>query len=477
MLEECLALIEKYRMLPRGATVLCAVSGGADSVCLLHLLYRLRPRLGFQLAAAHYNHRLRGEESERDQRFVEEFVSLCCGPDRVRNPDGSVVLLPAVPLLVGGGDVAARAARDRRGLEETAREMRYAFLRQAARQTGAEVIATAHNADDNAETLLLHLMRGCGLRGLTGISPSRNGLVRPLLTTTRAQIEEYLAYHGLPHVEDSSNRSDAYTRNRIRHQVMPQLESVCPGFARRLTATAQLLEADEAYLQQLAEQTAAQAHLEGGRLTVSADALAQLPQPLAVRAVRKLIGQMTQGNDNCAAAHLEGVAALCRGEDPSAQIHLPNGLTARREYGLLVLSREGEQAPASPVPLPLPGETEFGAWHILCQEEVYEGQPHTACDFFLRREGGEPPLFLRTRETGDTLAPPGRRRKSIKKWMIEEKIPARLRACLPVIDSRGRAAAAAGLGPDRDFVPRAGEKSWHITILHQTVRFHQRTDG
>ena len=144
--------------------MLCAVSGGADSVCLLHALYRLRPRLGFSLAAAHYDHRLRGEESA-GRRFVEQFVALCCGAQRL--PDGRV--LPPVPLFLGSGDVAGQARARGTGLEETARDMRYAFLRQAAREAGADRIATAHTADDNAETLLLHLARGTGLRGLGGI--------------------------------------------------------------------------------------------------------------------------------------------------------------------------------------------------------------------------------------------------------------------------------------------------------------------
>ena len=210
------ALIETYGMIPPGSTVLCACSGGADSVYLLHRLYLLRERMGFRLAAAHYNHQLRGEESRRDEAFVRRFVAQWCGPAQV---DGHE--LPGVPLYVGRGDVAAQAGELGRGLEETAREMRYAFLRETAAELGGALIATAHTADDNGETILLHLLRGSGLRGLTGIRPVGEGLIRPMLTTTRAQVEEYLCLYGLPHVEDSSNRDESFSRNRLRWQVVP----------------------------------------------------------------------------------------------------------------------------------------------------------------------------------------------------------------------------------------------------------------
>ena len=155
-------LAMEYDMLPRGGTVLCAVSGGADSVYLLHRLWLLRDMLGFRLIAAHYNHCLRGEESDRDEAFVREFAAKWCGPQRFEGP-GRERTLPAVELVVGRGDVAAEAARRGRGLEETARDMRYAFLRDTAQRLGCDRIATAHTADDNAETLLLHLIRGTGL--------------------------------------------------------------------------------------------------------------------------------------------------------------------------------------------------------------------------------------------------------------------------------------------------------------------------
>jgi len=459
-------LIRQLDLLPRGCSVLCAVSGGADSVCLLHALYRLRPRLGFRLAAAHFNHNLRGQDSDLDAVFVRQFVELCCG--RQTAEDGTP--LPAVPLFVGSGDVAAYAAEQGMGLEEAGRELRYRFLRQTAAEIGADRIATAHNANDNAETVLLHLARGSGLRGLGGIAPQRDDLIRPLLTTTRQEIEAYLSFYALPHREDASNYDDAYSRNRIRHQVMPVLEGLYPGFAARMGETAARLRADEACLCETAQTIADTAFpLENG-LSISAASIAAAPDPIALRAVRLLIGRFNGGDQDCAAVHLHAVAALCRGSDPSGEVHLPYGLVARREYGQLILSLRQEREPLSPTSLSMPGQTLFGSRLVCCEDEVYAWQPQTPYEFWLCRES-TPSLLSRSRQTGDRLTLPGRPCKSVKKWLIDEKIPRLERDSLPLFLCGDQVAAVAGLGPDAAFLPQPGQRAWHITVTPCPERF------
>lgn len=459
MLRSMETYIRELALIPPGSHVLCAVSGGADSVCLLHALYHLREQLPFTLSAAHYDHQLRGEESRRDACFVEQFVALCCGPQRLK--DGS--LLPPVRLYSGGGDVAVRAELQGTGLEETAREMRYAFLRETAREAGADLIATAHTANDNAETILFHLARGTGLRGLGGIDPRREGLIRPLLTTTRQEVEDYLFHYALPHMEDSSNQDDSFTRNRIRHQIIPVLEDISPGFLTRMTQTAAQLRADEACLTDLARQLSDRAQIREEGLSIEAAPLAQAPAPVAFRAIRLLLGQMWDGDQNCGSAHLTAVWNLCREDDPSAQVHLPHNCVARRCYGRLLLQPRLGPIPLEPGLLPLPGHLEAGPWEIRCQAGTYEGQDQGPWDFWLSREAAGL-LSVRPRRTGDRLTLPGRLGKSVKKWMIQEKLPRFQRDALPVFECGGAVAAVAGLGPDRAFAPHEGQGAWHITV-------------
>lgn len=414
------ALVAEYDMLPPGCKVLCGVSGGADSVCLLHILSR---RGDISLAAAHFNHQLRGEESHRDEGFVR---TLCREWD--------------IPLTVGCGDVAAEARARKQGIEETARQMRYQFLSETAEKIGASRIATAHNADDNLETLLLHLTRGAGLQGLTGIPPRQGMLVRPLLGTTRKEIEAYLRLYGLPHVEDNTNIDEAYSRNRLRRRVLPILEELNPALRENSAATLRYLRSDNDLLNAQAAELLAQAVRGPHGVSVPADLIAAAPDPLAVRAVRQLLSMTAQGSTDCTAAHLEGLVGLCRGDDPSALLHLPHGLTARRVYETLVITPRPVPPPAlEPMALregetPIPGT----AWAA-----VLEGPPW-------------PGLVVRPRQTGDQLTLPNGHRRSLKKLFIDCKIPRLERQSIPVAADGDGVLAVAGLGPNPAH-PRTGQ--------------------
>ena len=456
-------LIARFEMLPPGCRVLCAVSGGADSVYLLYRLALLRRTLDFQLVAAHFNHRLRGAESDRDEAFVASFLSACCGPARRRGADGAWEEMPGVPLVVGSGDVAELARRSGRGVEDAARRARYDFLFRTARELGCDRVATAHTQDDNIETMLLHLLRGSGLRGLTGIAPVRGMLIRPMLTTTRREVEDYLRAHGLPHVEDSSNGDMAYTRNRLRHQVLPLLEELQPGARGNLVRAMELLGRDEALLEEQAARLLESAREERDGVSVDARALAGGPEALSCRAVRQLLGRLGGGED-CSAAHLTAVTALCRGEAPSARISLPGGVTARRVYGRLELTRRPAPPPLGEGTLPLPGQVCLGGVRITARREERARAHWDGWSFCLAADGGaEGEITVRPRRPGDRLALPGRPAKTLKKLMIEEKIPRHLRESLPVLEWGGRLAAVAGLGPDAAFLPREGGACWHIT--------------
>lgn len=440
-------LCREYNLIPEGGTVLCAVSGGADSVCLLHWLNDLRTRIPFTLIAAHYNHNLRGERSSRDEQFVRTFAGQFC------------------PVFVGSGDVSGEAARRKAGIEETARDMRYAFLQQTAQGVGADVIATAHNANDNAETMLLNLMRGCGLNGLCGIPPRRDSIVRPLLTTPRQSIEEYLHLHGLPHVEDSTNADDAYTRNRVRHQLIPLLEQFQPQLIEHMTRTARLLAQDEMLLAQQAQEVTTLSHPVPDGIAVDAAAIAALPDPLAARVVRQLLDERTGNGGSCTCAHIMAVVRLCRGTSVSGQAHLPDGILARRVYDRLELVQPTPEPCPESILLPLPGSIRLPVGELRVQRTAYDGSIHTPFSFYLSCEKTQPRLTVRPRRTGDVLARPGRPPRTLKKIMIDEKLPRHLRDTVPVLDCSGQVAGVVGLGPDTAFLPEQGEACWHITYI------------
>lgn len=420
-------------LLPRGSTVLCAVSGGADSVYLLHRLALLRAPFAcdFTLVAAHYNHHLRGAESDRDEAFVRQFVEGLVPTGSVHNWcwDHQEAPEPPVRLIVGGGDVGLEAKRRKKGIEETAREMRYAFLYEAARAVGADVIATAHTADDNLETILLHLVRGSGLQGLTGIPPRQGMLVRPLLATTRREIEDYLRLYSIPHIEDSSNADEAYSRNRMRQQVVPLLEGFNPALRENSVDMIRYLRADNDYLNARASELAHQAQVTEEVVTIDAASIARAPDPLAVRAVRGLLAMTAGGATDCTAAHLEAVVRLCREDDPSAEAHLPGGVTARRVYEKLLLTDCLDPPPLEPF-APRQGEN-----------------PIPGTGWTLRLDGDPwPGLVVRPRQVGDEIVLPGRPRRTLKKLFIDQKIPRLERERIPVLADGDGVVAVAGLG-------------------------------
>lgn len=298
-------LAARYDMFPEGSRVLCAVSGGADSMCLLHWLRRHAGTLGISVAAAHFEHGIRGEESLRDMRFVEETCAAM-----------------GVPLFIGQGNVPEAAAERSLGLEETARELRYEFLEAVARENGFTRIATAHNADDNAETVIFNLARGSGAAGLCGIPPVRGIIVRPLLETTRSEIERYLEENGIAHIEDSSNRSQEYSRNKIRLRIMPVLREINPAVSKAVLRTGEMLREDNALLDRLAEEFIA-AHFNGE--SVRSKELAALPDAVESRVIRMLCPQ------SIGAVHTNDIMKLALGTE-LAYIDVP-GARIRRQKG------------------------------------------------------------------------------------------------------------------------------------------------
>lgn len=379
--------IREQDLVSPGDRVICAVSGGADSVALLFALYLLRDKLKIQLEAAHFNHQLRREESQRDEIFVRDF---CARYD--------------IPLHVG----SAQVQPGKKGLEAAARDARYAFL-----ETLEGKIATAHTADDNAETVLLHLIRGTGLKGLGGIAPQRGKLIRPMLSVTRQEVEAFLNEWSLPHVEDSSNASDVFLRNRIRHHVMPLLREENPKIGENLSKMALRLRMDEEYL---TRQSTFVTPPDVGLLRT-------LPPALRSRALEAFLKQ--SGIPEPEDAHISQAEALVFSENPSARAAFPGGVTISRSYdSLAVIS---DTADLGKTTLPCPGWTEVGGFCVTCEPAA---EIRNTPDTFTVCPSGT--LTLRSRKTGDTIRLSGGS-KSLKKLFIDRKIPASQRDTIPVL--------------------------------------------
>ena len=429
----------RFDLIPPGASVLCALSGGADSMYLLCRLLEGAEKGGYAVRAAHYDHQLR-PTAERDERFVREW----CGSHDI-------------PLTVGRGEVGRFAKREGLSVEEAARTLRYAFLEQTAQAEGCALIATGHHAGDNAETVLMNLIRGCGLNGLTGIPERRGNIVRPMLEAERAEIEAYLTRHNVPHVEDETNADLAYTRNRVRHQLLPLLEELNPKAVSHIAAAARRLREDEAELSRQAAALCGRALDIPEGTAIPARALAEAPRPLALRACALLADRTDLG---CQAVHLDQMLALAAGDDPSAGLDVPGG-NVRRQYGLLVLTAQAEKEPLPPLPL-APGENRWGDWTVLCGEAVCPGKAYISPEEFYLRPGE---YFIRARAEGDRIGLGKRPVKTVKKLMIDGKIPAVRRGRIPVLATESEVAAVGGFGPGRECLAEPEGPALHIILL------------
>ncbi len=410
-------------MLEPGDRVLVALSGGRDSVALLHGMLACRS-FGYSLFAGHVHHGIRGE-ADREADFVRRLCAEW-----------------GVPCAVRRVDAPALAAARGLSLEDAARRLRYAALEEMAVELGANRIALAHHRRDQAETVLLHLVRGAGTRGLGGMAPVRPPFLRPLLDVSWEAIEAYAAAHELPYCLDGSNADQRYARNRLRLSVLPALRALNPGLDETLARTACLAREEEEWLSALADQTlAGLGSRQGGRWRLDAARLTALPLPLQRRVLRRAVEELGALRD-FSSRRLELALELAHQGRTGATLDLGQGLTAWREYGFLCLGRPVQAAenwayPLVPGRLALPGGV---LWVGLSPPD-----PVPAAQLRLLPAALLEGAVARNRRPGDWLRLPRCGTRKLKDVFIDRKIPRGERDRWPLVAQGSRVLWAIGL--------------------------------
>ncbi|MEM4408446.1 MAG: tRNA lysidine(34) synthetase TilS [Candidatus Caldarchaeum sp.] len=434
--------IKAHNMLRRGDSVVVAVSGGADSVALLLLLSELT-HYGLRLTVAHFNHGLRGEEAERDERFVEMLAARL-----------------GLPFELGRGDAARFAVEEGLTLEEAARELRYRFLRGLKNSLPADRIATAHTLDDNAETVIMRLIRGSGYRGLGGIPPVSEGgsLIRPLIDAPREMVLGYLEERGEAWVTDSTNLLPVYLRNRVRLELIPLLLGYNPGLRDALARSARLMRdvadfMEQAAREQMEDVFPPETHgVLGAGLVGLVRSCLNLHPALRREVLRGAIGRVKGGTRGIYARHVEAVDGLLAGERASGEVALPSELTVAKGYGLFAIAPAAELERSFYYEIHAPGVWSFPEveCEVFCERTSRFSEDPYAPTFERGRVGF--PITVRSFSPGMRFHPLGMvGEKKLKSFFIDEKVPRFLRRRVPVFMSQGEVLWVGGMRVDDRF--------------------------
>ena len=419
--------IFRHQMLDPGDLCIVGVSGGPDSVCLLHILHELRGELEIRLVVAHYDHGLREKEDEAETRFVRRLASSLALPFESEKAS-----------LLKEGITSS--------VEERARNARYAFFDRLKDKLFAQKIALGHNLNDQAETVLMRLLRGSGPSGLTGIPPSReNTIIRPLIEIQREEIESYLKARDLSYVIDSSNLQTDYLRNKIRLELLPQLLEYQPRLIDHLGQLARIMGSDNKYLEEHAvDWVAREAEQKSvGDILIPVQSFLDLPPPIRNRVTRHLLRKVRKNLRRIDHGHIESVHILAKSKNPQGILNLPDGLTVKRVYGKLAfMAGHGDKPVEFYYRLDGVGTyylEEIGRSITLGEMERdadlnLQNQEWTA---YLDADKLQYPLILRNFRPGDRFVPLGMvGHKKIKDFFIDLKIPSEMRAVTPILVNR-----------------------------------------
>lgn len=422
--------ISEYNLIDKNDTVLVGLSGGADSVCLTHALWKLKDELGITLYTAHLNHGIRGPEADRDEKFVLDFSESL-----------------GIKCFTKYADIPCEAKKTGESEETAGRKIRYNFFKELCGEYSINKIATAHNRNDNAETLLMNFMRGSSTGGLKGIPYIRENIIRPLLNISREDIEKYCRDNRLEYVTDSTNLSDDYTRNKIRNTFIPLIQKKFnSNFINTVTDNSRLIKEDSEFLEEKAY-TAYCDNVTDNSITV--EALLNLEKPISRRVIRYMLKDIYQGLNDISAKYVDDILKLLY-KNSGVSINLSGEVVARIEYGKLIIERVKIQPQWFSYEINI-GDTriipELNAEISACEvvERRKDNAIYLTCDDSSR-------IVIRSRISGDKFYPSGMNgSKKIKEYFIDKKIPRDKRDLIPIIEINERIAAV-GDRVDKNFL-------------------------
>jgi len=440
IIDKAIKTIKKHSMINKGDTLLIGLSGGPDSVCLTVILDKLKHNFNLSLHALYVNHGMRPGESKKEELFCKELCEKL-----------------GITFHTRSVDVKSYASENRLNIQETARELRYEVLEDIAEDINASRIAVGHNADDQAETIFMRLIRGSGRRGLSGILPVRGMIIRPIIEIERSMIEKFLNDElGQSFVLDSSNLNEDYLRNWLRLNVINEVKKHNPSVVKDLSRTADILREEDNYLEIIVTKTLMRliSRKSDNSIDLFLIPLGTLEKPLLRRVLRRAI-DATSGLRGISFVHVEDIIDLIRNGKSGDRINMPKGLRAIKNYATLQLTLE---VPGSFTEhaLNVPGEIIIQEQGIIIEAEIIDEEIETdgrsTALFDLRPLSV--PLKVRARQKGDFFYPRGLgKKKKLQDFFVDEKVPRDMRDAVPIVMSGNDIIWIAGYRSDERFKP------------------------
>lgn len=435
---EVINTLKKYDMLKGAEHVLCALSGGADSVAMTHFLALNAKALGITVSAAHFSHGIRTDAAQPERELCERLCRRL-----------------GIRLYCGQGDTPSVSREKGESLELAARSLRYEFLEDTARLLSGAKIATAHHLSDNAETVIMNMIRGAGLAGLAGIPPVRDNIIRPLIETSKEEIERYIAHNNLEYATDLTNFEDCCRRNSIRLNILPHLTAEEPAAIKNIGRLSCLAREMHSGITREAEEMAKSCLCTAGEVSAKVSCFTESRRDVAARLV-ELLHKEAGGKTMLTSKHINAVLEICESASPSKSADIPQ-MTVHREYENIVFAAKKKDLTFESFEINEGETVSKNGWEV----SVSPGREREA--FVLDKSKISLPLKVRARKEGDTLFYNGMT-KSLKKLMIEKKIPKEMRDMIPVLCDNNRVIAVAELGCDLRVTAKTDENAVCVKI-------------